>query len=266
VVDDPSVDVVYVANPHVFHADAVMACLDAGKPVLCEKPLTTNARTSAELVAAARERDVFLMEAMWMRCNPNIRAMVDLIDQGAIGEVRSLAADYGFFPGASGLERYTDPELGASALLDIGVYLLHLAWTFLGAPSQVRAVGTLSDANIDTAVSMALRYPDGSTATLECSFQADTPGHAYVAGTEGNLVVPTGFYAARDFILTTADERITRAEPFDGHGFTYEIAEVHRCLRAGDKESRLVPLNDTLAVMRTMDDIRQQIGSVLPGD
>ena len=220
---DPNVDVVYVANPHAFHADAVMACLDAGKPVLCEKPLTLNARTSSELVAAARERNLFLMEAMWMRCNPHIRAMAELVDEGAIGEVRSVGGDYGFFPGEGGLQRYSDPQLGASTLLDIGVYLLHFAWTFLGAPSEVAALGTLSPEGIDKAVSVALRYESGATAVLECTFEANTPGHAYVGGTLGHLVIQQEFQAATGFTLTTAAGSKTYGQPLRGHGFTYEI-------------------------------------------
>jgi predicted dehydrogenase len=266
VADDPAVDVVYVANPHAFHQEAVMLCLEAGKRVLCEKPLTLNARTSGVLVGEARRRDLFLMEAMWMRCNPNIRKMQALIAEGAIGDVTSLVADYGFFPGNGALKRYSDPGLGASALLDIGVYLLHFAWTFLGAPNEVKATGTLSPERIDKAVSTALGYPSGATAALECTFQADTPGQAYVGGTRGNLVISNGFHAPRSFVLTSAGERTTHAETFIGHGFTYEIQEVHRCIRAGATESSLVPLDDTLAIMQTMDAIRGQVGSVLPGD
>jgi len=266
VAEDPDVDVVYIATPHPHHREPALACIEAGKAVLCEKPLTVNAREATELVEAARRRGTFLMEAMWMRCNPNIRAMQQLIDDGVIGDVTSVAADYGFYPGEDGLARLSDPKLGASAVLDIGVYLLHFANVFLGRPSAVRSVGTLSDAGIDVAVSTALSYDSGATATLECTLQADTPGHAYVAGTGGNLVIPYGFYAPRSFIVTTADSRETRSEPFAGHGFTYEIDEVHRCLRDGLTESPLVPHEETLAVIATMDDIRAQVGSHLPGD
>jgi len=266
VANDPDVDVVYVANPHAFHADAVLACLEAGKPVLCEKPLTLNARTSGELVAAARARKVFLMEAMWMRCNPNIRAMTELVADGVIGEVRSVAGDYGFYPGQDGLPRYSDPQLGASTLLDIGVYLLNFAWTFLGPPAEVRAVGTLSPDHIDKSVAIAMRYESGATAALDCTFEANTPGHAYVGGTLGHLAIREEFQRVTEFTLTTADGSTSYSEPLLGHGFTHEIEEVHRCLAADATESPLVPLDDTVAIMATMDTIRSQIGSVLPGD
>jgi predicted dehydrogenase len=206
------------------------------------------------------------MEGMWMRCNPNIRAMQQLVADGAIGEVRSLAVDYGFKPDAGAPARLQDPALGGGALLDIGVYLLNFAAVFLGHPAEVRSLGILSDAGIDLAVSTALSYDSGATATLQCTLQAETPGHAYVGGTRGNLVIATDFYAPRSFIVTTGDTRETRSEPFAGHGFTYEIDEVHRCLRDGRRESPLVPHADTLAVMRTMDEIRAQVGSRLPSD
>lgn len=266
VANDPDVDVVYIATPHPYHREPALACIEAGKAVLCEKPLSVNARDAATIIEAAQRRETFLMEAMWMRCNPNVRAMQQLVDGGAIGEVTSVAADYGFYAGEDALARLSDPALGASAVLDIGVYLLHFANVFLGRPREVRSVGTLSEAGIDVAVSTAMSYDSGATSTLECTLRADTPGHAYVAGTRGNLVIPYAFYAPRSFIVTTIEGRETRSEPFAGHGFTYEIDEVHRCLRAGLTESPLVPHDETLSVMTTMDDIRAQVGSHLPGD
>ena len=148
-VEDPDVDVVYVASPHGLHREHVLMALESGKPVLCEKALTLNARHAAELVAVAREKQLFLMEAMWMRCNPTIRRIQQVLATGQIGSVTQVRADLGFRVVAPPTDRLLDPALGGGALLDMGVYPLTFAHLFLGEPSQVAAAATLSDLGVD---------------------------------------------------------------------------------------------------------------------
>ncbi|MBA2560832.1 MAG: Gfo/Idh/MocA family oxidoreductase [Propionibacteriales bacterium] len=262
VVTDSDVDVVYVATPHGRHFDDVMLCFEAGKPVLCEKALTLDAGSTAELIAESRRRGLFLMEAMWMRTNPNIKAMQEIVASGLIGEVGSIGADFGMVVADLAKARLVDPELGASAVLDIGVYPLTFAWLFLGAPMTVQSAGTLSPFGTDDACASVLGYANGATATLACSNLAATPGIAHVGGTKGHIEVPAPFWAPHRFTVASTAGPEVHEHSIRGRGYTHEIEEVHRCLRAGLLESDVIPLDDTLGLMLLMDQIRAQIGVV----
>jgi predicted dehydrogenase len=264
-VDDPDVDVIYVSTPHALHRDNVLLCFQAGKPVLCEKALTLNARDAAELVAAARDKGLFFMEAMWMRCNPNIRAMQELVRSGAIGEITAVGADFGFVPDRPPEHRLFNPALGASALLDLGVYTTTFVWLFLGRPADVQSAGVLSDRGIDLSCASVLSY-DNATATIACTMTAFTPRTAYVGGTKGHIDVPAFFNKPREFSVTADGQTERHSVPVRGNGYVDEIEEVHRCLRAGAQESVLVPLDETVAILEVLDQMRHQVGSTLPGD
>src|SRR5262245_38128153 len=263
---DHDVDVIYVATPHAMHLENVRACFANGKAVLCEKPLTLNTADTISLVKEAREQSRFLMEAMWMRCNPTIRAVQDMVATGAIGEVMSVSGDFGFVPDKPPEHRVFDPALGASAVLDIGIYPLTFAWLFLGEPASITSVGTLSERGIDLSCASLLSYDDGATAVVECTMLAETPGRAAVGGTLGDIELPRRFHNPSEFTVTTASGPMTYHQEVLGNGYVHEIEEVQRCLHEGLTESPLVPLDDTIALMRQMDLIRSQVGSRLPGD
>lgn len=262
---DPEIDVIYVSTPHTFHRDNVLMCFDAGKAVLCEKALTLNARDASELVAAARSAGLFFMEAMWMRCNPNILTVQALAAGGAIGAVTTVHADFGFVPDKPPEHRLFDPALGASAILDLGVYTTTFSWLFLGAPRAVQSAGVLSDRGIDLSCASVLSC-DAATATTSCSMTAFTPGRAYVGGTEGHIDVSAPFHHPSEYTVTVGGQTQRYASPVAGHGYVYEIEEVHRCMRSGATESHLVPLDDTVAILQILDNMREQVGSTLPGD
>jgi predicted dehydrogenase len=264
-VEDPHVDVIYVSTPHALHRDNVLLCFEAGKPVLCEKALTLNARDAAELVAAARSKGLFFMEAMWMRCNPNIRAMQEIVRSGIIGEVTAAGADFGFVPDRPPEHRLFNPALGASSLLDLGVYTTTFVWLFLGRPRSVQSAGQLSDRGIDLSCASLLCY-DNATATSLCTMTAFTSRTAYVGGTKGHIDVPAFFNKPRRFSVTVDGRTEEHAVPVRGNGYLDEIEEVHRCLLTGAGESELVPLDDTVAILQLLDQMRQQVGSTLPGD
>lgn len=265
---DPDVDVVYVATPHAFHVDNVRTCFAHDKAVLCEKALTLNAPDAEALVAEARRRGVFFMEAMWMRCNPTIRAIQDLVATGVIGDVTAVSAEFGFVPHQPPGHRLFDPALGASALLDIGIYPLTFAWLFLGEPARIVSSGTLSDRGIDLSSACVLSYADGATATLSCTMLATTPTRASVSGALGNIELPRRFHRPAEYTVTTTDAAAptTYAVEVLGRGYVHEIEEVQRCLHEGQTESPLVPLDDTVSLMHQMDRIRSQIGGVLLDD
>ncbi|MEV7790447.1 Gfo/Idh/MocA family oxidoreductase [Streptomyces sp. NPDC087512] len=267
---DEDVDVVYVATPHAAHRAAAGLCLAAGRNVLCEKPFTLNAREAGELVALARERGSFLMEAMWMYCNPLVRRMRALVEDGAIGEVRSVQADFGLagpFPPA---HRLRDPAQGGGALLDLGVYPVSFAQLLLGEPSDVAARAVLSDEGVDLQTGALLSYESGALASVHCSLIGGTPNSASVTGSKGRIDVPDGFFSPDRFVLHregAAPEEFL-ADPADGPraSLGHEAREVMRALRAGETGSPLVPLDGTLAVMRTLDAIRDRVGVRYPGE
>ena len=263
---DPDVDIVYVATPHSLHRANVELCLAAGKSVLCEKALALNAGDAEAMVATARASGLFLMEAMWMRCNPTVLAMQDAVGSGAIGDVTAAAADFGFVPDVPSTHRVFDPALGASALLDIGIYPLTFASLFLGEPERIVSTGTLSERGIDLACTSALGYADGAVASVSCTMTAATPCSAFVAGARGRIELEPRFSESRGFSLSNETGQTTYRFDVRGKGYVHEIDEVHRCLRAGRAESALVPLDDSLALMRQADLIRSQIGCTLPGD
>ncbi|MBD0841744.1 Gfo/Idh/MocA family oxidoreductase [Streptomyces sp. TRM68416] len=265
---DPDIDVVYVATPHAAHHPAVRLCLDAGKHVLCEKPFTLNAAEAGQLVATARARGLFLMEAMWTYCLPAVRKIAALVRAGAIGEVRCVQADLGFVAPSDPGHRLRDPRAGGGALLDVGVYPVALAHLILGAPDHVEAWAGLTPEGVDETTGALLGYDSGAVATLTCSIGAENAGAASISGTQGRIDLPRGFFAADGFTL---HRRGTGPETFrcpvsPGLGYHFEAAEVMRCLRAGLTESPLVPLDGTLAVMATLDAIRARAGVRYPGE
>jgi predicted dehydrogenase len=260
---DPDVDVVYVASPHTLHLEHALLAIEAGKAVLCEKPLALNAHQATQMVRRARDRGVFLMEGMWMACNPVIRALRSALAEGRFGEPRQVHADLGFVVDRPVTDRLMAPDLGGGALLDMGVYPLTFAHLMLGPAVDLSAVATLTDTGIDLDVAIACRYRDGAVAALTASMTSTSPRAATVATTTGLIEVPSPFHHPPYVVFTpTVGEptRLEGADPLIGSGLGNEAAEVQRCLREGLLESPLVPHEQSLTLMRQMDEIRAQIG------
>jgi len=256
---DPDVDVIYVAAPHSRHFEDVMTCFEGGKAVLCEKSLTMNPTDAETLVAEARARGLFFAEAMAMRANPNIRRVAELAAGGALGTIGELRAARGFV-GAAATTRLWDPALGASALLDVGIYALTFAHLILGEPVGIVAAGTLSDEGIDVGGGATLTYDSGAVASISWTQVAHTDNRASIAGDAGLIEVPSRFPTATSFTHWHDDRLDTISEPVMGHGYAHEIEEVAACLRAGATESELLPLDETVAIMRQMAAILDQLG------
>jgi predicted dehydrogenase len=262
---DPDVDVVYVATPHVAHQAATMACLEGGKAVLCEKPFTLDLASSAALVAEARQRELFLMEAMWMRCNPAIRAMQQLIADGAIGEVTAVHADFALAGPYAPEHRLRNLALGGGALLDLGIYPINLAHIVLGAPATVQSWGRLSPEGVDENTGMLLGYSSGAVAALTCGIIGASRNAATVTGRTGRIELPPGFHRPETLTIFRADaETEVLRFPVDGWGYHAEATEVQRCLRAGELESPLVPHSATLEIMGILDTVRAELGVIYP--
>ncbi|QNS06566.1 Gfo/Idh/MocA family protein [Streptomyces xanthii] len=267
---DEDVDVVYVATPHSAHREAARLCLEAGRAVLCEKAFTLNAREAEELVALARARGLFLMEAMWMYCHPLIRRLKALVDDGVIGEVRTVQADFGLAGPFPPSHRLRDPAQGGGATLDLGVYPVSFAHLLLGEPESVTARAQLSPEGVDLQTGMLLSWSGGAQALLHCAVNSGTGVTASVTGSAGRIDVPGGFFYPDRFVLhrdgREPEEFVAAAEDGPRDSMRHEAMEVMRCLRSGSVESPLVPLDGSLGVMRTLDAVRSAIGVRYPGE
>lgn len=254
-VEDPDVDAVYVATPHPFHYENTLQALHVGKPVLVEKAFTMNAAEARELVAAARSAQIFLMEAMWTRFLPHIAEVRRLIAEGALGEIVMVMADHGRAFDRDATSRIFAPELGGSALLDMGVYNVAFASMVLGNPTRVAPMITPAFTGVDGLTSTVLGYPSGAQAVLTCTTAASTPTAAVIAGTEARVEIDPPYYAPTSFTLVKRNGEETRYQPEAQGRLRYEADEVARCLEAGLLESPLMPLDETVTIMETMDEI-----------
>jgi predicted dehydrogenase len=202
------------------------------------------------------------MEAMWTYCNPVVRRLVELVRDGAIGELRSVQADFGVTGPFAPEHRMRNPELGGGALLDLGVYPVSFAQLLLGEPARIQADAQLSPEGVDVNTGMLLGWEDGAVAVLTCGLDGHSGTRATVTGSRGRIDLSDGFFAPDSFVLhrQDADEPEVVSVPSALHGMQHEAAEVAACLAAGRTESSLVPLSGTLAVMRTLDTLRERVG------
>jgi dihydrodiol dehydrogenase / D-xylose 1-dehydrogenase (NADP) len=262
---DPDVDVIYIGTPHPFHKENSLLCLQAGKPVLCEKPFTINASEAEEVIALAREKGLFLMEAMWSRYIPIIVKLRDLLAEGAIGEVRALTADLGFRREVDPQSRLFNPELGGGALLDVGIYPISFASMALGTPSRIASLAHLGETGVDELAGIVLGYDEGQLAILHTALQTNTAVEATVMGTRGRMRVHSPWFYGTTLTLSHEEhEDKVISLPYEGNGYNFEAAEVMHCLREGKRESDAMPLDETLAIMQTLDAIRAQWGFKYP--
>jgi predicted dehydrogenase len=261
---DPDVDVVYVATPHSSHHVVARNALLAGKAVLCEKPLTVSLKDAEDLVELARKQNVFLMEAMWTRFNPLVRKLRKLVEDGAIGTVRSVHADFGEpFP-HNPAHRLWDPAAGGGSLLDLGVYPVAFTQMLLGEPESLAVQGSLID-GVDAEAALLLRYPGGAFAQLSSSLVGSYANAATVVGTQGRIEIPPVFYRPTELKVARPDgTNELHTLDLHGHGYHYQIAEVHERVTAGERESPEMPLDDTLAIMRTLSEALDQLGVSYP--
>ncbi len=263
--EDPLVDAVYVATPHPMHKDNSILCLENGKAVLCEKPFTVNEGEARELIAVAREKNVFLMEAMWTRFLPVIIETRKRIADGEIGEVRMVSADFGFRANVNPEGRLFSPSLAGGALLDIGVYTVSFASMIMGAqPSDIAGGAQIGETGVDEQGAMVFGYGEaGRLALLSCAIRARTPHDATIIGTDGYIRLPK-FWSGTEAVLVKGNNEEVIEAPYEGNGYNCEAEEVARCVQEGKTESDIMPLDETLAIMNTLDRIRSDWGLKYP--
>lgn len=266
--EDPDVDVIYVATVHPLHCENCIGCLNAGKAVLCEKPFTMNLGEAEKVAALARKKKLFLMEAMWTRYFPAFARIRSLLAEGALGEVRQVQADFGAKPEFNPDGRLFNPALGGGALLDLGIYPVSLASMVFGEfPRQIVSCAAMGSTGVDEQSAAVLEYSDGRMAAVSCSMRFISPQEAHIIGTEGRIRIHRPWwYPDTITIVRTDGKEETLTLPYRGNGYTHEAMEVMDCLRAGRLESSVMPLDESLQVMKTLDAIRAQWGLKYPGE
>lgn len=264
---DPDIDAIYIATPHPQHLPCALACLRAGKAVLCEKPLTVNAAQAEMVIATAERSGAFLMEAMWTRFLPTMAQARTWLAEGAIGEPRLLQADFGFHTGGGAQGRHLSPLLAGGGLLDVGVYCFAFAGMVFGYEHEHLAChGRVGETAVDEWATTLIGYAGGRSACLGCAVAQDLEHRARIIGTYGSIELPD-FWRGTEAILRRGDEEPQRLSfPHRANGYEYEIEEVHRCLAAGQQQSGIMPWSDTLAVLRQIDSCRQQLGVRYPAN
>lgn len=261
--NDPDVDIIYIATPHAFHYNQTIACLQHKKAVLCEKPMSLGFERTKRMIDTAAEHNVFLMEGMWTACMPFIETIKSIIQSGKIGTPQYVAANFGFDAPVEVEGRLYNKKLGGGAMMDVGVYPLFFATLFLGVPSVVKAVSKLAATGIDEYTSIILQYPQGATAQLLSSIVFHTDIEAVITGTKGSIKIKNPWFKATEFIVrlndgTSEDFNI----PHVSNGFEHEVREVMQCLEKGLLQSDKVPHSLSLLVSSITDEILKQSGVV----
>ena len=255
------IDLVYIATPHPQHAANALLVLGAGKGALVEKAFTVNRREAEEVVALARAKGLFLMEAMWTRYLPALSEVKRIVASGEIGEVSQVVADFGFTANFGPEHRVFNPALGGGALLDLGIYPLSIAASLLGPVASVKAQAQMGPTGVDVQTGFTLTHEGGGMSVCSCSFLARTPGELTVSGTRGHVRMNTMFHRARSVTVALEDGSTRTIDtPYLGNGYVHEAIEAQRCFQAGLLESPGMTQDETLALMGVMDEIRRQIG------
>jgi predicted dehydrogenase len=262
---DTQLQLVYVATPHSCHLENSLMCLDAGKAVICEKPFTINALESARLINKAREKRLFLMEAMWTRYIPAVVRLRELLAQNTIGNVQLMIAGGAYMPAFDPKAYLFRPDLGGGVLLDAGVYLVSMASMIFGAPGKIQATASMGKSGVDEHDAILLQYSDGAIANLYVSLRASASPTVTLLGDRGRIFVHAPVFAPPKLTISLRGEAEEILDfPFPGNGYQFQAMEAARCILAGQTESSIMPLDETLRIMQTMDEIRSQIGLKYP--
>lgn len=300
---DKDIDIVYIATPHVFHKSHCLLCLESGKAVLCEKPFTINAQEAKEVIGLARKKRLFCMEGMWTRFIPLIQKTREWIGEGMLGDIKMLTADFGLRIRFDENDRHFNPDLGGGALLDLGIYPISLAYYLMGPPQKITCHAVYGKTHIDEQAVIIFSYDNGGQAVLSAGFLTNMPNEAAILGTKGMLKIDAPIYrphklsihkfseeissgaggkqgrlsrikrtaaakylyhAVSPLIRPTRTKRITI--PYKGNGYNHEAGEAMKCLRKGKLESAVMPLDETLRIMETLDEIRSRWTLVYPSE
>lgn len=265
-VQDKEVELIYIATPHSHHYDHAKLCIEHGKPVLCEKAFTANANQAKEILALAKEKKVFITEAIWTRYMPSREIIQSIIESGMIGTVTSVTANLGY--AISHIKRLTDPTLAGGALLDLGVYPINFACMVLGSDySEVSSTAIVTESGVDSMNSITLSYADGKMATLHSTFKARTNRMGVVSGTEGYMEVQN-INNCEEIRVYNLNDELIKKETFKDQitGYEYEVKACVEALNNGLLECTQMPHTETIKIMELMDSLRKEWGVIYPWD
>jgi len=266
-VNDPNIDAIYVSTPHTFHAANTILALSAGKPVLCEKPFALNAHEAQSMVDTARAHNVALMEAMWTRYLPHIYTVRKILASGVIGKIIAVEADHGQRLADYANPRHWEPDLGGGALLDLGIYPVSFAHMVLGIPQKITASGLFTDKGVDSHATAIFDYESGAQAILSTTMSAKTSNTATISGELGRIEIDSVFYTPTSVKVIMHDETVTHyPREYQGGGLREQAQYFSEMVQRGDKESALLSLDETVAIMKSLDEIRKQIGLIYPSE
>jgi len=264
-ISDPSIDAIYVATPHPAHKDNVIAALNAGKPVLCEKPFAVNAVEAQEMIDAAHKNNVALMEAMWSRFLPHYAQVRQIVASGVLGHILTIQADHGQRLADQNIPRLVEPSLAGGALLDLGIYPVSFAHMILGNPTKITASGVLTGKGVDAQTSMIFDYADGAQAILNTTMIEQTPCRAVVAGVNGWLEIDRVFYSPTSIRVTLFNGAVTEyPHTYSGHGLREQAEVFKELVLSGNNQSEILNWKDTVDIMQTLDTVSTQIGLRYP--
>ena len=261
--NDPSVDFIYIGTPHDSHTELSIRAIESGKHVLCEKPVALNKKQTERMIGASKKHQKFFMEAFWSRFNPSIKEAKRQVDEGVIGEIRYINADFAFYVEIPKGSRMTNMQLGGGSLLDMGVYPLFLSYLLLGMPKKVLASANFFESGADKQTSMILHY-DHAQAVLHSSFISPSNMVATISGKDGRINLNSVWHESQSYSLIKNNHQVDYYHPTKGKGFTYEIEECHKCIRENKIESDLWSHQDSLNLISIVDEVRNQTGLKYP--
>lgn len=265
--EDPEVDIIYIASPHSHHHDQTILCLQNRKAVICEKAFALNSREVEEMIHESGRQKVFLMEALWPPFQPNYKKASEILESGELGKIVHLHAYFSFIPPFDPDDRKFNVALGGGSLLDIGIYPVIDALTFLGIPDEIKAAAIFGTTGSEESINALFKYDNGQLATIYSSFKTNTGIGCDIQCEKGNMVVSRGRDMNQTITLnpfTGEKETLVFSPP--ALGYHWEAEEVMKCLDEGKTESGMVPLSFSRNLIRILDGIRSEAGIIFPQD
>jgi len=257
--EDKEVDVVYIATPHPFHIENTLLCLENNKAVLCEKPFAMNKAEVMNMINMSRQKNLFLMEAMWTRFLPSILKTKELIENGTIGDIVELKSDFGFKANYDIEGRAFNKALGGGSLLDIGIYPVFISLFLLGKPAEITSKAIIGETGVDNSIAMVFKYANGALASLSSTFMATTPIETDICGTKGRIRINNPWFMSNSVSVIMNDgHKQDYHNPFICNGYEYEAMEVTNCLLKGKIESEIMSLDLSIQLIEILDSVRVQ--------
>lgn len=257
---DPDIDVVYISTPNALHKEHTILCLQNKKAVICEKPFGASKADVEEMIQVAKDNGVFLMEAMWTRFFPVVKAVKEWVESGVIGNVKMIKGDFGFKSTSGYDDIRFNKALAGGALMDVGIYPISFASLIYNAqPTDIKAIANIGQTGVDEQTAMVLGYENGQMALLSCAITTQTPHDLYIIGDNGHIHIPNVWYAQEAALKVQGSDDQVINLPMDGNGYNYEVQEVVNCIQNGALESDIMPLQETLEIIDTLDKIKASI-------